>query len=167
MDIRSAGSAIDPMAYLNIQRSGGQSLKARHLTVVHYPPRQHWQCVEVRFPSWEAVCAAIRQMDDSEYPIVQLSWKDVNTCFDDEQSFNIIGGGASGFALFEHIAGWIFEDPNGSEETVRLWQRDQGYFCKRKNIIVDIDAVLKLSQAYFETGNYEEVRRASSAKPNG
>jgi hypothetical protein len=72
---------------------------------------------------WEAVAAAIRKMDDDEYPIVQLSWKDVNTCFDDDESFNFIGAGTSGFALFEMMPGWNFENPDGSEEDVRLWQK--------------------------------------------
>jgi hypothetical protein len=134
-------------------------MKARHLTIVHYPPRQDWRCVEVQSPNWEEVSAAIRQMDDQEYPIVQLSWKDVDTCFDDEASFNIVGGAASGFALFEFVAGWKFEDPTGGDEDVRLWQSDQGYFCKRRNIIVDIGSVLNLAQIYFETGSYEEMRR--------
>jgi hypothetical protein len=95
-------------------------MPVRHLTIVHYPPRQAWHCVEIRSPGWEAVAAAIRKMDDDEYPIVQLSCKDVNCCFDDDESFNIIGGGTSGFALFEMTAGWNFEDPDGSDEDVRL-----------------------------------------------
>jgi hypothetical protein len=142
-------------------------MKARHLTVVHYPPRQHWRCVEVRSPSWETVSAAIRQMDDNEHPIVQLSWKDVDTYFDDEESFNIIGGGASGFALLETMGRWKFDNPTGGDEDVRLWQTDQGYLCKRRNIIDDIDAVLRLTKIYFEIGSYHEVRRACSTRQNG
>lgn len=133
-------------------------MTAHHLTIVHYPPHEHWHCVEIRSPGWEDVSAAIRQMDDNEYPILQLSWEDVDTCFDDEASFNIIGGGASGFALFE-MNGWQFDDPDGSDEDVRLWQSDQGYFCKRRNIIAEVDVVLKLTHVYFETGSYDEVRR--------
>jgi hypothetical protein len=125
-------------------------MPARHLTMVHYPPQQPWRCAEVRSPKWEEVSIAIRKMDDDEYPVVQLSWKDVDSCFDDEESFNIIGGGASGFALFEHVPGWNFEDPDGGDEDVRLWQSDQGYFCKRRNIIIDIDKVLRLTQVYVE-----------------
>lgn len=140
------------------------SMTARHLTVLHYPPRQHWHCVEIREPSWEEVSAAIRQMDDAEFPIVQLSWNDVDSCFDDEASFNIIGGPPTGFALFEFFPGWKFDDPGGGDEDVRLWQSDQGYFCKRRNIIVDIALVLKLSKVYFETGSYDEVRHACSSR---
>jgi hypothetical protein len=134
-------------------------MQARHLTIVHYPPQQPWTCMEIRSPNWEDVSAAIRRMDDKEYPIVQLSWKDVDSCFDDEESLNVIGGAVSGFALFELIPGWNFEDPIGSDEDVRLWQSDQGYFCKRKNVIADVEKVLELSRIYFETGSYEAVQR--------
>jgi hypothetical protein len=134
-------------------------MQARHLTIVHYPPEQSWICMEVESPKWEDVAVAIRRMDDNEYPIVQLSWKDVGTCFDDEESFNVIGGAVAGYALFEFIPGWNFEDPIGSDEDVRLWQSDQGYFCKRKNIIADVEKVLELTCIYFETGSYEAVQR--------
>ena len=103
-------------------------------------------------------------MDDAEFPIVQLSWNDVDSCFDDETSFNIVGGSATGFALFEFIPGWKFDSPEGGDEDVRLWQSDQGYFCKRRNIIVDIGLVLKLSKVYFETGSYDQVRHACSSR---
>lgn len=136
-------------------------MTAHHLTIVHYPPREPYRCVEVPSPDWEAVSAAIRQMDDNEYPIVQLSWEDVESCFDDESSFNIIGGGNAGFAIFE-MNGWRFEEPNGGDEDVRLWQSDQGYFCKRRNVMADIDVVLKLARVYFVTGSYDQVRSAYS-----
>lgn len=134
-------------------------MTAHHLTIVHYPPREPYCCAEIQSPEWERVSAAIRKMDDGEYPIVQLSWDDVESCFDDESSFNIIGGDGVGFAIFE-MNGWQFEDLDGSDEDVRLWQSDQGYFCKRRNIIADVDVVLKLTKVYFETGSYDEVRRA-------
>jgi hypothetical protein len=86
----------------------------------------------------------------------------VDSCFDDESSFNIVGGSAVGFALSE-MNGWRFDDPNGSDEDVRLWQSDQGYFCKRRNLIAEIDVVLMLARIYFDTGSYDEVRRGCSS----
>jgi len=97
-------------------------------------------------------------MDDNEYPIVQLSWKENVSCFDDEESFNIIGGAVSGFALFECVPGWHFEDPIGGDDDVRLWRSDQGHFCKRKNVIADVEKVLTLARIYFETGSYQAVQ---------
>ena len=138
-------------------------MRARHLTTVHYPPGQNWHCLEIDFSEWTAVSIAIRQMDDDTNPIVQLSHKDIESCFSDDSSFNIIGGISSGFALFEFIPGWRFEDPSGSHDDVRLWQSDQGYFCKRRNIVSDIDAVLRLARVYFDTGSYELVQSACLA----
>lgn len=136
-------------------------MPARHLTIVHYPhPRgSGWYCDEVDRPEWDAVAAAIRNMDDDEHPIVQLSWKAVESGFDDMESFNIIGGAAAGFALFECEAGWQFDDPAGGDEDVRLWRSDQGYFCKRRNIITDVETVLRLARTYFDTGSFEAVER--------
>jgi hypothetical protein len=141
-------------------------MTAHHLTIVHYPPREPWRCLEAQSPNWKQVSDAIQAMDDRAYPIVQLSWANVESCFEDESSFNIIGGVASGFALFEYNPGWTFEDPEGSDEDVRLWQSDQGYYCKRKNIITEIDAVLKLAHVYFETGSYDEIRKVCITLPH-
>lgn len=139
-------------------------MPVRHLTVVHYPPGEHWTCLEVASPTWEAASAAILKMDDDEYPIVQLSWKDVESGFDDEESFNIIGGRVTGFALFECVQGWVFDDPAGGDEEVRLWQSDQGYFCQRRNIVGRVEEVLVLARVYFETGSYEAVQREVLAR---
>lgn len=137
-------------------------MTAHHLTIIHYPPHKPWHCVEISSPSWDDVSAAIRKMDDNEYPIVELSWSDVDTCGEDEDSFHIVGGSAPGFAMSNFSGDWRFEDPNGSNEDVRLWQSDQGYFCKRKNIVADVEAALKIVKVYFETGSYDELRRVCS-----
>jgi hypothetical protein len=139
-------------------------MPARHLTIVHYPPGEHWMNLEAALPTWEAASAAILKMDDDEYPIVQLSWKDVESCFDDDESFNIIGGRAVGFALFEFFKGWEFDDPTGGDEDVRLWQSDQGYFCQRRNIIANVEDALTLARVYFETGSYNAVQQAVQAR---
>ena len=99
-------------------------------------------------------------MDDDKRPIRQLSWAEVATGFDDERSFNIVGGAAVGLALFEHVPGWMFEDPNGGSEEVRPWRGNQGFFCERKNVVTDMATVLRLTEAYFLTGDYGEMRRA-------
>jgi len=138
-------------------------MPARHLTVVHYPSGEHWTCQEVASPTWDAVSAAILKMDDNEFPIVQLSWKDVESGFDDEESFNIIGGRLTGFALFQFFKGWEFDDPAGGDEDVRLWQSDQGYFCQRRNIVANVDDVLTLARVYFQTGSYDAVQQEVQA----
>jgi len=131
-------------------------MPAYRLGVIHYPPGQHWTKAEILSPSWHDVAAAIQRMDDNEYPIVELGWEEFE---DDETIFNIVGGVEAGFALFELVPGWQFEIPHGSEDRVRLWQSDQGYFCQRKNI-ADLDTALRLAKVYFETGSYAAVQQA-------
>ena len=137
-------------------------MPAKHLTIVRYPPGEHWQLVEIAQPLWLDVSAAITKMDDDEHPSIQLSWKNVSSGGEDEESLCIFGSSAVGFAVFEFMGRWQFEDPRGSNEEVRLWQSDQGYYCKRKNIIADVGDALMLAKVYFETGSYEPLERASA-----
>jgi hypothetical protein len=49
---------------------------------------------------------------------------------------------------------WQYSDAAGSDEEVRLWTSDQGYFCAQRNILTDIDKVLRIVKVYYETGSY-------------
>lgn len=69
---------------------------------------------------------------------------------------NIIGGGGR-IALFQFMADWQYEDPNGSTEPTRLWESDQGYFCQERNIITDIEKVLRIVRGYYESGSYSHL----------
>ncbi len=122
--------------------------------------------METTHPSWHQISEAVRRMDDNEYPIVQLSWKNVESCGEDEEALNIIGGSGAGFAMFEFMGRWQFEDPLGNDEEVRLWHSDQGYYCKRKNILADVGDALLLAQVYFETGSYEALENVSAELRN-
>ena len=113
-------------------------------------------------PSWAEIETAIRRMDDRCHPIVTLSCVvsgALTDAFEDEESFNVVGGDGR-WALFETMgAFWRFEDPDGSTEEDRLWESDQGYFCERRNIVTDIRAVLAMARAYYETGSYEGLTK--------
>jgi hypothetical protein len=141
-------------------------MSAQHLTVVRYPPGKDWVSLETNRPTWEQASEAVQRMDDDEYPWIRLSWKNVGSSDEDEEAFCIMGGRGAGFALFEFMGRWQFEEPLGSDEEVRLWQSDQGYYCKRKNIIGTVGDALKLAQVYFETGSYEALERASAVLRN-
>ena len=140
-------------------------MPAGRMTVTRYPPGRGWYLIETTEPRWDQVETALRQMDDRDYPILQLSWKDVESCYDDEQSFNVIGRVEVGFAHFEFMPGWLYEDPAGSDEEVRLWQSDQGYVCQRKHV-ADFATAMRLARVYFDTGSYEElsVRRPPASR---
>jgi hypothetical protein len=90
-------------------------------------------------------------MDNYCYPIVQLNTED-----DDENPalFNICGGSGR-WALFHMMGDWQYEDPTNIDESeVRLWDSDQGYYCKAKNILTDIEKVLRVVRAYYHSGSY-------------
>ncbi len=92
-------------------------------------------------------------MDDHFFPIVQLS---CTLQDDDEAMFNVVGGN-SRFALFHQMGDWRYSDPAGSDEDVRLWTSDQGYFCAERNILTNIEKVLRITKTYYETGSYADL----------
>lgn len=139
-------------------------MPVQHLTILHYPPQQPWRLLEIRNPPWESVAAAIEQLDHHEYPAALLSCRDVDSSFSDETSLNIMGGSAEGYALLSLVPGWMYEDPDGSDEYVQVWTSDQGWSCKRRNIISSLTRVLELTRVYFESGSYEAMQRDCMAK---
>ena len=90
-------------------------------------------------------------MENYCFPFVQL-----NTTDDDlnEALFNVCGG-AGRWALFHMMGDWQYEEPTSIDENgVRLWDSDQGYYCKGKNILTDIEKVLRIVKAYYDSGSY-------------
>jgi hypothetical protein len=103
-------------------------------------------------PSWTDVETTVRRMENYCFPIVQLNTTDDD---EDEDVFNVIGG-AGRWALFHMMGKWQFKDPSiADDEEVWLWASDQGYGCERSNIITDVEKVLRIVKAYYETGSYE------------
>lgn len=92
-------------------------------------------------------------MDNYCYPIVQLNTTDNEY---DESIFNICGGSGR-WALFHIMGMWQYEQPGGSEEEVRLWDSDQGYYCREKNLLTDIAKVLRIAKFFYETGSYVDL----------
>jgi hypothetical protein len=125
-----------------------------HFTVIrYYRDGRHWDTEEINSPSWFDVESAIRRMDNYCYPIVQLNTTDND---ENENIFNICGGGGR-WALFHMMGAWQYQEPGGGEEEVRLWESDQGYYCREKNILTDIAKVLRLVKAFYETGSYDDL----------
>jgi len=50
---------------------------------------------------------------------------------------------------------WQYEDPGGGEGQARLWDSNQGYHCKEKNVLTDIEKVFRIAKTYYETGSYD------------
>ncbi len=132
----------------------------KHMTIVEYFKDDRPSCNHrVDNPTWNEINQAIKQMDNYCYPIVLLSCIQLSedeSCFDDEDSFNIIGGNGK-LALFHFMAEWQYENSYGGEEEVRLWDSDQGYFCQEKNIIYDIELALRIVKEFYETCSYNKL----------
>ena len=39
-------------------------------------------------------------------------------------------------------------------DSTRLWDSDQGYFCKEKNVLTDVEKVLRIAKAFYDSGSY-------------
>lgn len=134
--------------------------KVKLMTVIEYfEDGRPWKTHNIKNPDWKQVEMAIRKMDDRFFPNVMLSCKDLSptdSCFDDEDAFTIMGGNGK-IALFHQFGDWQYVNSNGKENEVILWESDQGYFCKEKNIIYDIELVLRITKHYFQTGSYHNL----------
>ena len=107
-------------------------------------------------PSWEQVQAAIRRMENFCYPIVTLAFDE------SEQDGLIIVGGPRRYSATRVDGSWIYERPDGSDQEVRLWLSDQGFYCRERNIIRTRRRTLEIAKAFYETGDFEKVAEVAS-----
>jgi hypothetical protein len=123
-----------------------------HITVIrYYRDGRQSDTEQIPFPNWAAAESAIRRMDNYCFPLVQLNKTESD---EDEEIFNVCGGDGR-WALFHMMGDWQYEAAGGGEEEVRLWDSDQGYYCRQKNVLTDISKVLRITRAFFEVDSYE------------
>jgi hypothetical protein len=129
-----------------------------HMTVIrYYLDGRHWDDQEVRSPNWSDVEAAIRQMDNYCFPIVQLNCTEFEV---DEGILNVIGGDGR-WALFHMMGEWQYDDGSGRNGEVRLWDSDQGYFCQESNVFTDVEKVLRITNRFYEMGSYDQLDKVT------
>jgi hypothetical protein len=100
-------------------------------------------------------------MDNYCFPIILLSlltFEHGGDVFEDEDAFNVVGGGGR-YALFHMTGDWQYEAPHGGTGEVRLWDSDQGYFCRERNVLTDVDLVLRVVRHFWQTGSFRELDR--------
>ena len=122
-------------------------------TIRYYRDGRQWDSERVTSPSWADVERAVRRMDNYCFPIVQLN----TTESDESEAIFHICGGDGRWALFHSMGDWQYEEAGGSEDEVRLWDSDQGYYCHEKNVLRDIEKVLRITRAFYETGSYDTL----------
>ena len=134
-----------------IQLDGAMSSPIHHMTIIrYYKDGRPWAAEHVCSPLWSDVEAAVRRMDNDCFPIVELNTTDS----EEDESIFVVCGGDGRWALTQIMGDWQYENPGGSELETRLWESDQGYFCLEKNILTDIEKVLRIIRAFYETGSY-------------
>lgn len=102
-------------------------------------------------PSWPQVQAAIRRMDNFCFPIVILAFDP------DEQDGLCVAGGSRRFAVSRIDGSWTRERNDGSDQKVRLWMSDLGYYCRERNLIRSKRMVLAIVRTFFETVDFEKT----------
>jgi hypothetical protein len=121
------------------------------LTAIEYfRDDRPWRANQTVDPGWPAIESAVRQMDNFCFPIVQLHLTPFD---DDEDMLNIIGGDGR-YAMFHMMGEWQYVDPTGGTAPVHLWESDQGYDCLERNVIHDVEKVLRIAKKFYETGSY-------------
>jgi hypothetical protein len=128
------------------------------LSIEYFRDGRPWIVHREAMPSWLVVEHAIRQMENYCYPIVQLCLTEDD---EDENIFNIIGGNDR-FAMFQLMGAWQYVDPSGSDAGVHLWESDQGYDCKERNIAT-LERTLSIAKLFFESGSYAALPQATDA----
>jgi hypothetical protein len=105
----------------------------------------------VERPSWPDVQAAIRRMENFCFPIITLSFDT------SEQDGLIVVGGPRRYSATRVDGSWIYERPGGGDQEVRLWDSDQGFYCRERNILRTRRKTLEIAKAFYETGDFEQV----------
>jgi hypothetical protein len=126
----------------------------RHLEISRYfRDERESELEDIADPTWPQVEAAIRRMDNFCFPVVQLNCTDDDG---DEGIFNVIGGDGR-WALFQLVGDWMYDDPSRGDGEVRLWESDQGYYCLERNVLTDVEKVLRITKEFFDTGSYDRL----------
>lgn len=92
-------------------------------------------------------------MDNVCLPLVQLNPTGDE---EDENTFNVIGGDGR-WAMFQIMGEWHYENPTGGEGEALLWESGQGYACRERNVLTDVEAVLRIARKFYETSDYAEL----------
>lgn len=124
------------------------------ITVIEYfRDDRPWHAHQTVDPGWSSIESAVRRMDNFCFPVVQLQ---CTLLEEDEDMLNIVGGNGK-YAMFQMMGEWQYADLDGGTGPVRLWESDQGYECLERNILHDVEKVLRIARRFSETGSYADL----------
>lgn len=111
----------------------------------------------IRNPSWHQIEQAILRLDRFRYPWVWLFLTEAETKPDEEElqeCLTIMGGREAYFLELnagEHDQLTLLY-PDAPQETVEVWESDQGMSVSAREVTADIDLVLRVAKHFAATG---------------
>jgi hypothetical protein len=122
-------------------------------SVVYGETGEDWHFEKTFNPSWDAIVAAIDQLDKFRYPWVWLFIGD-----EEEDAsvdcLTIMGGGGVywlGLSAGRYEQLRLFDPSKGSDD-VQLWISDQGFADQEMYVTYDRQLVLRIARHFGETG---------------
>lgn len=131
------------------------TLAVQALDVVEYPPLGGGYVSSRHLhPTWERIEAAVRALDHSRFPHLELRLRERTT---DAAFFSVVGG-PNGYALSSDAgdAGFVqYCDPTHTGGRVDVWTSDQGYYPEERFVCYELELVLRLTRFYAEHGRLD------------
>ena len=111
-----------------------------------------WHVDTIVHPAWNAVVAAIRQLDRCFFPFVWL-FDDPEAPANSVPQFEVVGGtGAYAVVIRTRGAEQWLQNPLGGSEDVAIWVSDQGASVPASKVCISIFEVLEAAEHYFLYG---------------
>ena len=125
------------------------------LKVIHYPPDgSHWKATVTPNPNWEAIESAIRRLDRSSWPIVDLHTDEHVPGDESVDVLSITGGRGEYWLTFLPKVGaeLHFVDVSRGQGVIQVWESDQGALVVEKHLCNSISLVFDIAGYFAETG---------------
>jgi hypothetical protein len=122
------------------------------------PDQPPWPRETVENPTWDQVEHAIRRLDQVRYTAVELHRIGDRP----EEEFCIIGG-AGQWYIVDSVLRFEYDDPSKGDDRVSIW-KDMDMECKRRNLLTDIENVVRIAKQFFKTGSYKGLAKAIVAR---
>lgn len=126
------------------------------LEVFHYPPGEDWRSVKIENPDLEQIELSIDRLDRKEWPFV---WLHTESPIEGEMPNNMlcVMGGRDEYSLVLTLDGdeIEFTDPSRNQNTVRIWESDQGAERSSSQLCNDKIVVLQIVKLFCESNKLD------------
>lgn len=131
------------------------------LEAIQYPdpsqdlgrPRFGWRSYKTPYPEWEEIEVAIRRLDRDEWPFVWLHTEAPQSNDMPNNMFCVMGGrGEYDLCLYRDGDEFHYWNPDRSDESICIWESDQGSYKSYQNLCEDLLLVLRITRQFSESG---------------